>query len=97
MPRPKKTENKVENREAVAAYHKDLTTIRIRFPAADVIGIDYLQMIKDRAKEKGFQNSKGIDKGEGNINAYVLDLIEKDLGIEMTKRLKGLDRTKKES
>ena len=34
-------------------------------------------------KELGFINNKGVDKGQGSANAYILHLIEKDLDIDM--------------
>lgn len=62
-------------------YHEKLTEIKVRFPSEDVTrGIpDYAAIIRNRAKELGFVQPKGKTKGEGNINAYILDLIEKDI------------------
>ena len=51
---------------------------------------DYPQMIRDRAKELGFINNKGVDKGQGSANAYILHLIEKDLDIDMIKGMTDL-------
>ena len=50
-------------------------------------------MIRDRAKALGFINKKGSDKGEGSANAYILHLIEKDLGIEMIKGMSALKKS----
>lgn len=82
----------LENKDIVKKYHEKLTTIRVRVPAPDVAaGIpDYLQMIRDRAKELGFINNKGINKGQGSANAYILHLIEKDLEIDMIKGMTDL-------
>ena len=71
--------NMKENREAVFDYHSKLTTIRVRFPSEEQCGIDLGQLIRERALEKGFINMRGKDKGTGSANAYILDLIEKDL------------------
>lgn len=78
------------NSEAVAEYHSKLTNLRIRFPSPEQCGIDYQQMMRDRAKELGFIIQKGKDKGEGSVNAYILHLVEQDLGIEMVKGMTGL-------
>lgn len=82
----------LENKDIVKKYHEKLTTIRVRVPAPDVAaGIpDYPQMIRDRAKELGFINNKGVDKGQGSANAYILHLIEKDLDIDMIKGMTDL-------
>lgn len=82
----------LENKDIVKKYHEKLYNIRVRIPAPDVAaGIpDYPQMIRDRAKKLGFINSKGIDKGQGSANAYILHLIEKDLGINMIKGMTEL-------
>lgn len=82
----------LENKDIVKKYHEKLTTIRVRVPAPDVAaGIpDYPQMIRDRAKELGFINNKGVDKGQGSANAYILHLIEKDLDINMIKGMTDL-------
>lgn len=84
------------NKDSVKKYHQKLTTIRVHIPSAnDDVGIpDYTSMIKDRAKELGYINSKGADKGQGSINAYILHLIEKDLGIDMIKCMSELKKTK---
>ena len=81
-----------DNNEIVKRYHDKLITIRVRFPAKDdEAGIpDYPQMIRDRAKALGFINKKGSDKGEGSANAYILHLIETDLGIKMIKGMSDL-------
>lgn len=94
---PKKVEHRVENKEAVRNYHTNLKTLRIRFPAENPEkGVpDYLSMIRDRAKEKGFICLKGADKGQGSVNAYILHLIEQDLGIEMLKGLKDVKAQQK--
>lgn len=82
----------LENKDIVKKYHEKLTTIRVRVPAPDVAtGIpNYPQMIRDRAKELGFINNKGVDKGQGSANAYILHLIEKDLDIDMIKGMTDL-------
>lgn len=81
-----------DNKDIVKKYHKQLNTIRVRIPAKDdEAGIpDYAKMIRDRAKQLGFVNTKGIDKGQGSANAYILHLIEKDLGINMIKGMSEL-------
>lgn len=58
-----------------------LTEVKLRFPAPNQeLGIpDYLAIIKDRAKAHGFETNKGITKGEGNVNEYILHLIEADI------------------
>lgn len=85
----------VENKDVVRKYHEKLTNIRVRVPAPnDELGIpDYAQIIRGRAKELGFINQKGADKGEGSANAYILHLIEHDLGINM---IKGMSELKNE-
>lgn len=85
----------LDNKDIVKKYHEQLTNIRVRVPAPDeVLGIpDYAQMIRDRAKALGFINKKGSDKGEGSANAYILHLIEKDLGIEMIKGMSALKKS----
>lgn len=62
-------------------YHENLTEVRVRFPSQDdERGIpDYLTIIRNRAKELGYIQPNGKTKGEGNVNAYILGLIEKDL------------------
>ena len=85
----------LDNKDIVKKYHEQLTNIRVRVPAPDeALGIpDYAQMIRDRAKALGFINQKGSDKGEGSANAYILHLIEKDLGIEMIKGMSALKKS----
>ena len=80
------------DKEVVSKYHEKLNTIRVRVPAPDeALGIpDYAQMIRDRAKALGFINKKGSDKGEGSANAYILHLIETDLGSKMIKGMSDL-------
>ena len=73
--------------ERVSKYHSQLSTIRIRFPTPEVCGIDYATLIRERAKQLGFINNKGKDKGEGSANAYILHLIEQDLQIKIQKGL----------
>ena len=51
-------------------------------------------MIRERAKELGYINSKGVDKGQGSANAYILHLIEEDLHIDMIKGMKDLKNSK---
>lgn len=62
-------------------YHAKLTEVRVRFPAQDdARGIpDYLAIIRNRAKELGYIQPNGKTMGEGNVNAYILDLVEKDI------------------
>ena len=66
-------------------YHDKLVEVRIRFPkpgkgANDSDNQpDYLAIMRERALEKGFIQPTGKTKGEGNINAYILSLVEKDL------------------
>lgn len=85
-----------DNSKIVKRYHEKLTTIRVRVLAKDdEAGIpDYPQMIRDRAKELGYINSKGVDKGQGSANAYILHLIEEDLHIDMIKGMKDLKNSK---
>ena len=66
-----------ENKESVRDYHNKLANIRVRFPAKDdELGIpDYKALIEARADEVG----------EKSVNAYILSLIEKDLGITIKK------------
>lgn len=71
------------NSEIVKDYHDKLVEIKVRFPSERQCGYDYPAMIRDRAEELGFINLKGKDKGKGSANAYILHLIEKDLGIEV--------------
>ena len=78
------------NAERVGRYHDQLTNIRVRFPSLEACGEDYAKMIRDRAKELGFIIEKGKDKGEGSANAYILHLIEQDLGIQMIKGMKEI-------
>ena len=78
----------IENKELVREYHKKLTDIKLRIPSSEIVGVDYLSMMKDKAKEKGFINTKGAEKGKGNVNAYILDLVSKDLGIEIINSVK---------
>ena len=69
------------NNESVAKYHSKLADIKIRFPAADICGIDYIALMKERAKELGFTIQRGSGKGQGSVNSYILSLIEQDLNI----------------
>lgn len=80
------------NNESVKDYHAKLTSIKVRFPSPDdELGIpDYAALMRERAKNLGFVNVKGKDKGQGSINAYILNLIENDLQIEMIKGLSDI-------
>ena len=61
-------------------YHADLVDVKLRFLKGNGADIpDYLDIIRQRAKDKGFIVPSGKLKGEGNINAYIIDLIEKDM------------------
>lgn len=80
------------NAERVANYHNQLTNIRVRFPSPEACGEDYAKMIRDRARELGFIVEKGKDKGEGSANAYILHLIEQDLGIQMIKGMNQIEK-----
>ena len=71
------------NSEIVKDYHDKLVEIKIRFPSEKQCGYDYPALIRQRAKDLGIINTKGKDKGEGSANAYILHLIEQDLGIEV--------------
>ena len=84
------------NKDSVEEYHSKLANIRVRVPAADAEHNipDYPTMIRDRAKELGFINQKGVDKGQGSANAYILHLIEQDLGITMIKGMGDLKEDK---
>ena len=82
---------KKKNSEIVKDYHEKLVEIKVRFPSEKQCGYDYPSLIRARAKELGIINVKGKDKGEGSANAYILHLIEKDLGIEV-KTISGIDK-----
>ena len=73
------------NTESVRDYHGKLTEIKLRLPKADPErGVpDYPALIRHRAEELGLLTIKGKDKGKGSANAYILHLIEQDLGIEV--------------
>lgn len=71
------------NSEVVRDYHDKLVEIKVRFPSVKQCGYDYPTMIRERAEQLGIINTKGKDKGKGSANAYILHLIEKDLGIEV--------------
>ncbi|MCQ2753848.1 MAG: hypothetical protein MJ231_02245 [bacterium] len=88
------SENKKTDSEITKDYQAKMTMYKIAFPKADENNNipDYNEMIKNRALELGFTVEKGRFKGDGNVNAYVLHLIEKDLGIEM---IKGFSKIKK--
>ena len=61
-------------------YHADLVDVKLRFLKGNGKDIpDYLEIIRQRAKEKGYIVPNGKLKGEGNINAYIIDLIETDI------------------
>jgi hypothetical protein len=79
----------LENKDIVKAYHEKLTDIRVRIPAPnDELGIpDYLEMIRTKALKEGFIDRK---TKQGSANAYILSLIEKDLGITMIKGYREL-------
>lgn len=76
------------NASAVADYHKKIKDIKLRVPAPEICGVDYLALMKERAEQLGIVNTKGKDKGLGNINAYLLSLVEKDLGIDISRSAK---------
>lgn len=63
------------NAEVVKDYHKQLSTIKVRFPAKEVCGVDYAALMRERAVELGMTDTKG----KGSANAYILHLIERDL------------------
>lgn len=65
------------NKEAVKDYHKKLNNIQIRIPAPSDTIPDYKDMIMKHAKSKNL-----------SLNAYVLSLIEKDMGIEIKKGIR---------
>ena len=73
------------NSEVVRDYHGKLVEIKVRLPKAhEEHGIpDYPTLIRERAEQLGILNKKGKDKGKGSANAYIMYLIEKDLGIEV--------------
>ena len=62
-------------------YHEKLTEVRVRFPSKDEErGIpDYLAIMRNRAKELGYIQPKGITKGEGNVTEYIMKLVERDI------------------
>ena len=62
-------------------YHEKLTEVRVRFPSEDEErGIpDYLAIMRNRAKELGYIQPKGITKGEGNVTEYIMKLVERDV------------------
>ena len=57
-----------ENKDRVKSYHNKLANIRVRVPSEEVAGIDYVKIFKNQASKKGL-----------SLNAYILDLIEKDI------------------
>lgn len=67
------------NAKRVEDYHKQLENIRVRFPSEEQCGVNYAKLIRDRALQLGFVNTKGKDKGTGSANAYILHLVEQDL------------------
>lgn len=79
----------LENKDIVKAYHEKLIDIRVRIPAPNKeLGIpDYLEIIRKKALHDGFIDKKSK---QGSVNAYILSLIEKDLGITMIKGYRGL-------
>lgn len=81
----------MSNADAVREYHKQIKDIKVRVPAPEVVGVDYLKLMKERAEELGFLNTKGKDKDKGNINQYILSLVEKDLGIDISRSVKTID------
>ena len=62
-------------------YHEKLTEVRVRFPSEEEErGIpDYLAIMRNRAKELGYIQPKGITKGEGNVTEYIMKLVERDI------------------
>ena len=62
-------------------YHEKLTEVRVRFPSEDEErGIpDYLAIMRNRAKELGYIQPKGITKGEVNVTEYIMKLVERDI------------------
>lgn len=61
-------------------YHADLVDVKLRFLKGNGEDIpDYLDIIRKRAKDKGYVIHSGKLIDEGNINAYIIDLIEKDM------------------
>lgn len=62
-------------------YHEKLTEVRVRFPSEDEErGIpDYLAIMRNRAKELGYIQPKGVTKGEGNVTEYIMKLVERDI------------------
>lgn len=84
-----------ENKDIVARYHQKLTDIRVRIPSPNSeLGIpDYLKMIRDKALQDGFIDNKSK---QGSANAYILSLIEKDLGITMIKGYRDLKNSDEE-
>ena len=76
-------QDKKTNKERVKDYHAKLVNIMVRLPAPnEQAGIeDYKQMITQQAANQGL-----------SVNAYILGLIEKDMGISI---LKGIKDTKR--
>lgn len=74
--------------KASGKYQAKLNVIKVKFPNEETCGIDYAALIRTRAKELGFTVDKGTNKGEGSANAYILHLIEQDLGIDMNKSVR---------
>ena len=62
-------------------YHEKLTEVRVRFPSEDEERCipDYLAIMRNRAKELGYIQPKGITKGEGNVTEYIMKLVERDI------------------
>ena len=77
-------QDKKTNKERVKDYHAKLVNIMVRrLPAPnEQAGIeDYKQMITQQAANQGL-----------SVNAYILGLIEKDMGISIPKGIKDTKR-----
>lgn len=79
------------NSDVVRAYHAKLSEIKVRFPDPEQCGCDYAALIRERAEELGLFVERGRDKGRGSANAYILHLIEQDLGVEI-KTMRDLEK-----
>ena len=75
-------------------YHERLTELKLRVLAPSEEVPDYLTILRERAKEQGFITTKGKTKGEGNVNEYILRLIEADMNGYISVPLAEIERDK---
>ena len=78
--KPLTDEQKKLNQEAVKKYQEGLTELKLRFPnSLEINGVDMVTAMRDRAKALGYINDKGVNKGEGSIQSYLIALVKSDL------------------